>query len=186
MRTTDMMSFSVKEIVSLCKEKGVGKDKFLQAIAELYESGNQKKEGVYSVTVDYGLSLAKMIKAGKYDYVNSDINAKNFPVARIGKVEMKNLELVHLNCNASTDEAIQEIGKRGLGLGDLPMLLALGAKYPELQREFPVAALGSSWVNRDGFRRVACLWSDDGNRRLYLDWYGIMWCVHYRFLAVCK
>ena len=179
MRTTDMMSFSVKEIVSLCKEKGVGKDKFLQAIAELYESGNQKKEGVYSVTVDYGLSLAKMIKAGKYDYVNSDINAKNFPVARIGKVEMKNLELVHLNCNASTDEAIREIGKRGLGLGDLPMLLALGAKYPELQREFPVAALGSSWVGRDGRRDVAYLWHGRGIRGLSLRWYD-------RFLAVCK
>jgi hypothetical protein len=36
------------------------------------------------ITVDYGNSLQAMIAAGKYDWVNSGITAKRFPVEGTG------------------------------------------------------------------------------------------------------
>lgn len=139
----------------------------------------------YQLTVDYDRSLADMVKAGHYDYANDYITADNFPIEGSGTVESESV-LVHLDRSASTKEVEQEIAKRGLRSATIKELLAFGEKYPDVQREFPVVELGSVWVDGDGDRRVAYLWSRASDRDLGLRWDEGDWYSFYRFLAVRK
>lgn len=156
----------------------------------------------YHVTVDYTRSLAEMIVAGRYDWANSDINGKNFPierpelVAQTGKGPYRTPEpttgsivelvLIHLDRVVSTADVLRYFHENNLRPGDLPTLLALAESNPGLQQEFPIIALGSSWVNPHGNRNVPCLWDVDVGRELNLHRCGSEWDSYYRFLAVSK
>lgn len=139
----------------------------------------------YLVTVNYGMTLEQMIAAGEYSSRNNDITAEHFPFTGIGQVEVE-LHLVHLGRNASTDAVLAELDRRGLRPAKIEELLALGAKYPDLQKEFPLVALGSVWRRPDGYRRVAFLDGWDAGRSLSLFWLVFVWDVHCRFVAVRK
>ena len=136
----------------------------------------------FRITVDYGKSLAEMILAGHYDWTNSNITEKRFPVKGSGKVEL-DLELVHYDHNFSSDDAVKEMAKRGLRPATIEELLAFGVKYPEEQLKFPVVALGSS-ARVDGGRHVPFLSRDGAERDLNLGWWDGGWRGGYRFLAV--
>lgn len=138
----------------------------------------------FSVVVDYTQSLAAMIKAGKYDWVNPDITEQHFPV-KPGSKDVS-IELVHFDRVMTSDEVLTELDRKGLRPATLPEVLAFGAKYPEKQREFPIVALGSVWRGWNGFRFVPYLWSDAGERGLSLDWLDRRWSGRYRFAAVRK
>ena len=94
-------------------------------------------------------------------------------------------ELVHLNKDASTDEALAELDKRGLRPALYEELLAFAAKHPELQKQFPIVALGS--VCRDGARLYSPFVRFYGReRRLRFGWLDGRWLRSYRFLSVRK
>lgn len=142
----------------------------------------------YKVIVDYGLSLAEMIKAGKYGWFNDDITAKNFTLEGSGQHEAE-LVLVHLNRDATTKEVREYLDEQGLAPAKIEHLLAFGAAYPELQREFPIAALGSSFVRGLGGRSCPCLCCRGvGGRGLDLTWHDgdSPWGGGWRFLALRK
>lgn len=139
----------------------------------------------HPVTVDYGMTLEQMIAAGRYDSQNGDITAEHFPLQGTGKVEVE-LHLVHLNKVVSTEEVLAELDRRNLRPAKIEEILALGAKYPNLQKEFPVVALGSVWQRSHGDRYVACLGRWLGERCLDLGWFGSDWDGHFRFAAVSK
>lgn len=140
--------------------------------------------GAFSLTVDYDQSLVEMVAAGNYDSVNPHIADDNFPVGS-GEPEVEAV-LVYLDHVASYNKVIQGLGRRDLRPATLPELLAFGAKYPDLQRQYPIVALGSVWAARFGIRRVGCLWSYYGQRKLYLLWYVFRCDKKDRFLAVRK
>lgn len=143
------------------------------------------KPSDYRVTVDYGKKLEDMISDGQYDWKNNNINLQNFPVKGSGLVEIK-LELVHLNKEVNMAEVEVYLEANGLRAATLVELLAFGATYLDVQREFPVIALGSSWVNRNGNRRVPYLYRRGSERSLSLDWGVDGWPEACRFLAVRK
>ncbi len=66
------------------------------------------------------------------------------------------------------------------------LLLALGAEYPDLQKEFPIVALGSVWRDLGGRRLVAYLAYWRSKRSLGLRWVGLDWGGPCRFLAASK
>ena len=139
----------------------------------------------HPVIVDYGQTLEQMVGAGKYDWANLDITQEHFPVSGNGKAE-RTLELVHFNRVMTTDQALEELDKQDFRLATIEELLAFGATYPEIQREFPIVELGSAWRDQHGMRSVAYLHREGSRRTLHLysiksDWYG-----SYRFLAVRK
>ncbi len=139
----------------------------------------------YLAEVDYSQSLQTMIKAGKYDWVNQDITEEKFPFVNTG-IETAKLQLVHLDRYATNQEVAKEIEEQGFRVAELPWLLFLGARYPDLQRKFPIIALGSSSVLPGGHYCVPCLreyWR--GGRHLYLAWYGPSWSKDSRFLVTC-
>ena len=147
---------------------------------------NGKPAGnTYPVTVNYGLSVEDAVKLGRYDWVNSDIASKDFPTERKGADKVA-VELIHFNHYISTKNALNELDKMGYRPAELHELLAFGAKHPDVQREFPIAALGSVWRFRSGRRGVPCLDGYGSERLLHLRWLGDGWYELCRFAAVRK
>ena len=143
---------------------------------------------IFKVTVDYGLSLAEMIQAGQYDWFNDNINDQNFSISGTSQHKME-LILVHLNRSATNWEAFELLLlKNGLEPVKIEHLLAFGEAYPEMQREFPIVALGSNCVNISGHSPRPYLVYHDGQRKLDLcfgDFSG-PWSARCRFLAIAS
>jgi hypothetical protein len=136
------------------------------------------------IVVDYSLSLEQMIAAGKYDWSNSDITAKRFPLKGSGKVELEP-KLFYFGRDMSSDNVIAEMDKEGFRPCTIEELLAIGEQHPELQRKFPLVALGSV-AEIGGCRYVAYLRRRGSERELDLLWFGNDWSGLCRFPAVRK
>ena len=139
----------------------------------------------FRVTVDYDKTVESLVKAGKYDYANSDITAQHFSTQRSGIVQIE-LHLLHFNRSISSDDVIKEMDKLGLRPAKPHELLTFGIQYPDEQRKYPIVALGSVWRRFDGDRCVLGLWGDSGDRDLGLPWWDGDWRSDYRFAAVRK
>lgn len=155
--------------------------KFADLIVEI---GDQAKN-VFRVTVDYGMSVEELVRLGKYDSANPDINSQNFRTDRRGKTEVV-IHVVPLDRYISLDEAVRELDKMGLRPAELHELLAFGAAFPDKQRELPITALGSRRRSWDGPWDVPTLWGYSACRGLYLDWWISGVYPNYRFAAVRK
>jgi len=140
------------------------------------------------LTIDYTKTLEQAIAVGKYDRADSDITAKNFPIfpEMVGKKVDVFVKLFHFNRDISSGEAISEMDKGGYRPATSMELLVLGYQYPELQRQFPIVALGSVLRHASLGRYVPYLDAFDYERVLYLLWFDSVWNAHCRFLGVCK
>ncbi|HOX21370.1 MAG TPA: hypothetical protein PKZ02_00100 [Candidatus Paceibacterota bacterium] len=181
----------VKEIVrqfcdgELTKEQGQlmieHKNPFPNRIMEMSKSVGDG----FRVVVNYSKSLDQMIESGNYDWVDSDISKKHFPIKDQGTAEL-NMELVHYNKFMSSDDVIKDLDSRNLRPAILPELLAFGASYPDKQREFLIVALVSIWQDSHGFRHVAFLCSVGSKPRLALGVWDSGWHDNACFLVVRK
>lgn len=140
------------------------------------------------LNIDYTKTVEQAIADGDYDYKNSDINAKNFPVSpeMIGKKADVSAKLFHFNRNISSEDVISEMDNAGYRSATLMELLTLGILFPELQRQFPIIALGSVWLFANDNRCATCLDVHGSKRRLNLGWFDLDWYAHGRFLGVRK
>jgi hypothetical protein len=135
------------------------------------------------VTVDFDRSLESMITEGRYDWTNPDVTKTNFPYKAKGVSHVK----VHLICFgdiARSEEVMQNLARASLRPATLPELLACGTIHPELQKESPVAALGSVWSHPCGGHQVPILWTGQTGRRLDLYWLENGWGSDCRFAAI--
>ena len=142
---------------------------------------------IFPVTVDYSRTLAEMIAAGKYDWVNSDIDEWKFPIQRPPagfpqKVELT-VKLVHYDKWMSIDAVIADFQQRRLIPAAPPVLLAVGEQRPELQRQFPIVALGQ-FAQFWNAQRVPYLWSRAGGRSFSLGAFDDVWAPSFRCLGV--
>ena len=123
-------------------------------------------------------------------YVDPDYKGKRFdPIERCKAVSKENREVafeyVHMDRDASTDEVLAEMDRKGLRPALYEELLGFAEKYPDEQRKYPIVALGSG-AGVLGNRHVAFLWNDDDGRYLNLAWVADDWDGLCRFLAVRK
>lgn len=144
----------------------------------------------FSAPVVYVQPAFEELKRRFPAYVNLDYKGKRFdPIERCKGVSTENREVafeyVHMDRDASTDEVLAEMDRKGLRPALYEELLGFAEKYPDEQRKYPIVALGSG-AHVHGGRRVAYLWDDDDSRNLYLYWIGGDWDDHCRFLAVRK
>lgn len=137
----------------------------------------------YPVTVNYDRDVEEAIRAGKYDWIDSNITSKNFPTKRSGVAKV-DIELVHFNHNIFANEVLPNWNERGLRPAELLELLALGEKCPDLQREFPIVAFGSVWQGFDG----SCPYLSEvkSGRFLELGWIKSSWGGRCRFAVLRK
>lgn len=128
-------------------------------------------------------SLAQMLRDGQYDGHNKKITQGPKP-----KQESVECRIFHFDQIIGSREAARLIAgadnKRPWKSARIDHLLALGQKYPHLQRQFPITALGTTFKIA-GLPQVACLHHGDGPKRyVILRWHGDDWCGDFAFLAV--
>lgn len=167
-----------------------GKSQIITAVGAFFERYRTKPVApaptTYTVTVPYKgrTTIKELVAAGRYDWKNDDINDKHFPQEREGE-EVIEATLAHFDRDISTEDALAELDKRGLREANPAELLAFGATFPEVQREFPVIALGQPW-RPPGDRGVVCLGGHGSGRGASLSWVDRGWFRGCRFLAVPK
>lgn len=138
--------------------------------------------GICSFIVDFGKSFEEMVAAGRYDWSDPNFTPERFPIVGSGTVAT-DAKLFHFGRDMKSDAVERELAAAGYRSATLAELLAFGAAFPEVQRQFPVIALGSvSWVG--GVRRVPALGWRGAERRLDLPWNVHDWLGLCRFLAV--
>lgn len=156
-RGASLAASILNKIDTAIKEKGGSEDALdildkkegatlIDVIADGLVKAELKTRNRFPVEVDYTKSLADMVKAGGYDYVSESITAENFPIEGDGVVESELFMVYDYGWQASR-WVIEKMEKMGLVPAKIEHLLALGAKYPDLQREYPIICLGSSWVS---------------------------------------
>lgn len=125
--------------------------------------------------------LPARITEGGYDWHNSDITPERFQL--LTSPGPANLFLAHFNKTMTSEKVEKWAAENGYEVAKIDDLLAVGShgEYKELQRQFPILALGSSAVV-DGGRDVPYLDRYDSKRDLYLGWYGGDWGASCRFL----
>ncbi len=173
-----------EDIHRLTTPEGEG---ILGEIAEIIVKASYPRKEDFKITVNYEQSLQQMIKAGNYDWVNNNITAEHFPVEGKDKQELT-ITLFHFNKPMTSDEIKNEMEKQDFRPAKVEELLALGEKYPELQKKFLIAALDSVWQDPNGSRLVPYLSWGGVRRDLYLCRLGDVWVAgwRWRFVALRK
>ncbi len=139
----------------------------------------------FKVLVDYAKTLKEMIREGKYNWVDSNITQENFRTQEKGTQEIE-IQLFHFGRVVGSEEVLEEMEREGFRPATLPELLALGAADRELQKEFPIVALGSRWRSPDGYLVVPFLHWFGLRRNLDLGWFESDWHESCRFAGVRK
>jgi hypothetical protein len=134
------------------------------------------------IVIDHSLSLEAMIAAGKYDWKNDDITAERFPIEGSGTKKFS-AKVFHFDRRISSEDAVAAMEKEQFAPATHIHGLAFGAAFPEEQRKYPIACLGSSARVR-GSRGVVCLSGGGGGRCLDLCGWRGGWYDRWRFLAV--
>jgi hypothetical protein len=133
-------------------------------------------------TINFGQPLEAMIAAGKYDWMNSDITAARFPVKGTGIKKFRNKSF-HFDRDISSKDVVAAMKQKGFESATHVHGLAFGAAFPDEQRKYPIACLGSS-AQVYGRRVVVYLYGGDALRSLRLyHWVG-GWRDSWRFLGV--
>jgi len=174
--------YSEDEILRVANTQGDG---LLDRFADVVAQAARKPRDAHPVTVNYDLSVEQAIEAGKYQAVNADITSKNFLSKRTGQANLE-IVLVRFENRMKSEEVLRELENEGLRAVELPEFLAFGAAYPDVQRRFCVAGLGSVWQDRKGYRNVPCLYEASEGRYLDLHWWDDGWYSYTRFAATHK
>jgi hypothetical protein len=158
---------------------------FLLGWTGLSFSRAEEQREVIGYNIFPNRSLDKMIEDGEYDWVNPNITADHFPIREKVRSEFS-VVLFHFNRPVGSEDVIAEMNKDGYRPAAIEELLALGESQPNLQKKFPIVALGTIWEDADGCRHVVFLWGSSGERNLDIHGFGSGWRDHYRFAAVRK
>ncbi|MFA6253209.1 MAG: hypothetical protein WCV69_03010 [Patescibacteria group bacterium] len=131
----------------------------------------------------FGKSIDELVRQGNYDWANNSINDHNFKADEMHQTEVF---LKHFGQNMSMEAVLNALDADGLRPATMSELLGFGIRYPELQRQFPIVALGSVLQFTGGGRRAGCLYGSADERRLGLNWVDGDLSGAYRVAAVRK
>lgn len=186
-RETDTKNIHVRELVSsfikYAESFGFSRASLLAAFRELGEI--DPASAAFTVSVNYEDPRWAEIQRDSYTYVNPDLKYSHFPIGGHGAMEVA-MEYVTFDHEPTTQEALDEIKRRGLRRPDRAEAESFLDQHPEEQKKFPVIGLCGSVVDRRGRRNVACVNACEGERNLYFYWLLNRWYQFCRFLAVRK
>lgn len=142
-------------------------------------------ETFFEIDVPYKAegTIAELVEAGRYDWVNEDVSDDHFPnvldtISRVG------LKLFNFDRRISTEEVVLAMKKEGFVAANAAELLSLGNQYKNLQKQFPLVALGQRWDFSPKNSFVLCLAWHGLLRRIYLlTQHKREWPAHTRFVA---
>lgn len=158
------------------------KRKFVEGIRDVFGELLDLSRLTYIVQVVPDIEYA--IEIGDYSSVNELIDSAHFPV-KPPEDHTVAVELFRFYRWIKSEAVLEELGKAGYRPARLEELLALGAAYPDLQREFPIVALGST-IKQGLFSdaNVPGLSGDEYTRKLELDWFATTWGPRCGFAAI--
>lgn len=186
----------IGELVPALRERGISDEQThafvtdggkisVGKIADVMADDIRQAGEIYSVAFNYAEGIEAKVVAGHYDWSNSDITSKHFPTNRTGTVK-GGIKLFHFDRNISSEEAIREMDKAGYRPAEACELLDFGKTHPDVQREFPIIALGSIWRDSRSSRSVVYLGRPGAERGARLFWFDDAWGGYCRFAAVRK
>ncbi|MBU1179975.1 hypothetical protein KJ885_03455 [Patescibacteria group bacterium] len=186
MRTTDTMSFSVKEIIAMGKAKSVGKDEWLHAIAEVYDEPQAQTVVANAALLELlgTVVIPKTEKFAAYDsfVVNTEAAASakisylgdNFRSWFLDKTEESSDETTlryHTLRRASMDESIiTELGGEAWAETTLAQIYALIKKQKNGEAG---VLLKNGYANIFYVRDVGSVF-----RAVLVYWDGVGWYVY--------
>lgn len=127
-------------------------------------------DGGFDLPVELGVPTIEMITACRFDYWSKvEFTPVRFPVTGSGVIVVR-LHLVRLYRNTTDEEVTAELTARHLTDSGIAPLLAFAKKFPVLQRQFPIHARGSFYLDDHRLphqrRRIQSWYSYSGHEQL--------------------
>jgi len=172
-------------LLGLSKDKlGPVVDRFVAELIALARAASN----IFRINVGGNRTTERVVAAGNYQYANSWINSKNLPWRR--RNGKRTIELVDMAehgfpSDYSFADSLAVLQKLGLERPVYEDGLLFGEQHPEKQREHAIMFPHEPFV-AVGDPRVVFLWSDDGYRKLYLNWTCNRWYSHVRVAGLRK
>lgn len=133
--------------------------------------------------IDYHEPLSDKLAANKFDWVNEDITDEHYPFEQKGKKKLT-LSLVNLGDGDYPTSQVEAAIKRLKAVSsDLAAQLDVAKRFPNLQRELYIVALGSRWRSPRDNVLAPVLYGPYVKRALYLYRYDGGWDDDCWFLA---
>ncbi len=113
--------------------------------------------------VDANQGFNQLKKLGVYDFIDPNLNEKNFSIANKTNRNVK-AGILNFGKTVTYAESVSVLEKLFLSSMVTEEILTLGIKYPDLQRQHSIVALGSYFEDFHQQFRIPLL-SSDGPRR---------------------
>jgi hypothetical protein len=139
----------------------------------------------FTISVNYDLSLEEMIRAGKYNRIDTSIKEKVAPLKKTGTIETE-LNLIRFGSNMSNAKIFKMFEKYNLRPANIHELLAFGAKYPNKQKIRPIVAIGLIWHISLGNIILTSSGRFQILSTLISTKFVTKWPYYVKFLAACK
>ncbi|MFA5029744.1 MAG: hypothetical protein WC518_03280 [Patescibacteria group bacterium] len=129
----------------------------LEVIGREIAAVGQRLRSAVALDIDHSFTREQLREAIACYWVDGDFTEANVPLPTEDKKETVVVELLHLGYDISDDDATAEAKKRGYRRATPRETLTLGAKQPDLQRQFPIVAAPTGgrvlYLSRDGAGR---------------------------------
>jgi hypothetical protein len=135
----------------------------------------------FALTLDSAVSVSEMIRRGNYGYVSDDYAPANLNLTLTGPREVV---LFDSKGSVYSKEMIARMKAEGYVPATIDDALAMGAQFPDRQKENAIVFLGTTWAAPGRDRHVPVLSRWEARRELQLHWFGHVWHARCRFAAV--
>jgi hypothetical protein len=130
-------------------------------IADIFKESIQQSKGIFHLLDNGKRTTEDLIKAGKYDDIDDDINGKNFPIRSRKRTDII-IELIYTSPDSFV-EANAEAEKRGLKHPRYEDALLFGEQFPNAYKWKEIIFQHKEWNGK--VLKLSC---DDNFRRLEL------------------
>ncbi len=142
----------------------------------------------FPLEVDFDMPVSELIMLGRYDWCGPNVIHYLPREQRRGKANVV-VELMRFSYKIENNKVLCCMDKMGFRPATIHELLFLGIKFPQLQYDFPIIALGSIWEgpNRALFGQILDSGGKSGKKRTLDSVYiGKKWHEMCRFAVVRK
>lgn len=127
----------------------------------------KKSKSIQNILIiEQDISFSERVLAGHYDWVNDSIIDSNFP-EDFTSTSLWEFKIIPINKSISFDEAKKICEEKDWQAANIIHLLSYGEIFPENQKDFPIAALGSI-CRSQGSSCISILCSHNTHRILTL------------------
>lgn len=177
------MNVPDEDIYELVKE-GEASEVMIGLIADSLANFIRQAKNIFCL-IGQHKTTEEAVKAGNYDWVNSNVNSQNFPM-RLRLAGKKTIEFLEFDHDSTSDEVLAKAERRGLERPVYEDAFDFGEQFPEKQRERSIVFLHEPWQGPLGGLLVIVLHSDSVERLLSLDYFAYRWIRYSLFAFVRK